>query len=125
MIVIDSDIIIWLLRGRQDIAENFKKAVIERSGDIYVTPIQIAEIYAGILPKEETKVEKFFGAIRTVPLEEKAGKLAGEFMNKYGKSHNVTMADAMTAAVARLSNCALWTANKKHYPMLKKEEFYD
>jgi predicted nucleic acid-binding protein len=51
------------------------------------------------------------------------GKLAGEFMNRYRKFHNVTLADALVAASARLNNLKLWTNNKKHYPMLDGDEF--
>jgi predicted nucleic acid-binding protein len=37
---------------------------------------------------------------------------------------NVTLADAMIAAITRLNGCGLWRRNKKHYPMLHADDFY-
>jgi predicted nucleic acid-binding protein len=124
MIVIDSDIIIWILRGDRDTAEKFRQVVIKSSGNVFVTPVQIAEIYKGMLPKEKEIVEHFFESLQVLTFNEKTGKLAGEFMNKYGRSHNVTLADALIASATRLGRFMLWTINKKHYPMLRREEFY-
>jgi len=124
MVVIDSDIIMWLLRGKPEVMEEFKKTLIETDGNIFITPVQVAEIYAGILPKEKTLVEGFLSSLNVISITEKTGKLAGEFMNKYGKSHNVSLADALVAAASRLSGYELWTKNRKHYPMLEAEEFF-
>lgn len=124
MVVVDSDVIIRMLRGDKEVSELFKKTVVGYDGNVFVTPVQMAEIIAGMLPREKTKVEEFFEAIGLFTIGEKAGRLAGEFMNKYGKSHNVTMADALIAAVTRLNGCLLWTRNKKHYPMLRADGFY-
>ena len=124
MIVIDSDVLIWLLRGNLDITAKFKATVVESAGNVFVSPIQIAEIYAGMLPKEKQMIEDFFSSLQTVKLDGNSGRLGGEFMSKYRKSHNVTLADALTAAVCRHNGHALWTMNKKHYPMLRADEFY-
>ena len=124
MVVIDSDILIWVLRGNPQITEKFNKTVIETEGNIFITPVQIAEIYAGVLPKEKTKVEGFMSSLDVIVIDEKIGRQAGAFINQYGKSHSVTLADAMVAAASRISGYALWTRNKKHYPMLEAGEFF-
>ena len=124
MVVVDSDILIWVLRGTPQITEKFNKTVIETEGNIFITPVQIAEIYAGVLPKEKTTVEGFMSSLDVIVIDEKIGRQAGDFMNKYGKSHSVTLADAMVAAVSRISGHELWTRNKKHYPMLEAGEFF-
>ncbi|OGF58619.1 MAG: hypothetical protein A2Y62_14555 [Candidatus Fischerbacteria bacterium RBG_13_37_8] len=54
-----------------------------------------------------------------------AGKLAGEYLNKYQKSKGVTLTDSIIAACAKIHGLKLWTANKKHYPMLNKEDFLE
>ena len=124
MVVIDSDILIWLLRGDLQVTERFKKTLIDTEGNIFITPVQIAEIYAGILPKEKAMVEGFLSSLGIIAINEKVGRLAGEYMNKYGKSHNLTLADAMVASASQINGCELWTKNKKHYPMLASNDFF-
>jgi predicted nucleic acid-binding protein len=46
-------------------------------------------------------------------------------LQKYGKSHAVTMADALVGAVARINAFKLWTLNKKHYPMFEAKDFFE
>ena len=124
MVVIDSDILVWVLRGNRQITERFNKTVIETEGNIFITPVQIAEIYAGLLPKEKAMVESFLSSLGVIAIDEKIGRQAGDFINKYGKSHSVTLADAMVAAASRISGYEIWTRNKKHYPMLEADEFF-
>ena len=124
MVVVDSDILIWVLRGNPQITEKFNRTVSETEGNIFITPVQIAEIYAGVLPKEKAMVEGFMSSLSVMAIDEKIGRQAGAFINQYGKSHSVTLADAMVAAASRISGYALWTRNKKHYPMLKADEFF-
>lgn len=124
MVVVDSDVIIWILRGDRQIADRFKSAVVENTGKVFVTPVQLAEVFAGILPKEKAVVDDFFESLEVLAIDERSGKLAGEFLNKFGKSHNVTLVDAFIAAVSRVNGCELWTRNRKHYPMFKEADFY-
>lgn len=43
--------------------------------------------------------------------------MAGEYIRRYRKSHSVELGDALIAASAVVSGAALWTRNRKHYPM--------
>ena len=52
MIILDSDILIWVLRKNEEIKEKLIKATVETDGSLYITPIQIAEIYAGMRKSE-------------------------------------------------------------------------
>jgi predicted nucleic acid-binding protein len=124
VIIVDSDIIIWILRGELQIVEQFKKTVVESNGNVFITPVQIAEVHAGMMPKEKEEVDHFFAILQVVPLTAETGVLAGSFMNKYRKSHGVALADALIAAATRLSGNVLWTQNVKHYPMLRKDEIF-
>jgi hypothetical protein len=124
MILIDSDIVIWILRGDTQMSEMFKRATVDTDGNLFVTPVQIAEVFAGVLPKERMMVENFFSSLGVIAINDEIGKLAGEFMNLYKKSHSLTLADALVAAAAKLNGCKLWTKNKKHYPMIAKNELF-
>jgi predicted nucleic acid-binding protein len=125
MIIIDTDVLIWVLRGQETWIERFEKMVRDAQGNVFVTAVQIAEIYAGVRPKEIQKVETFLTSLRSVDLNDETGRVAGRYMNDYGKSHKVTLADAFIAATAVTKNLKLWTSNKKHYPMLDSDNFYE
>jgi len=121
MILVDTDVLIWILRGKKEVVEKFRKLVVQHNGLIFITPVQVAEIYAGLREKEKDKVISFLQSLRTIIIDYEIGKLAGEFMNKYKKSHNLTLADSLIAASAKIHSCKLWTLNKKHYPMFRPE----
>lgn len=124
MVIVDTDIIIWILRGDRGIEEKFKSLVVIANGEVFITPIQIAEIYSGIRPKERIKAENFIESLNIITIDKAIGKLAGEFINQYGKSHNVTMADALIGACAKINGFKIWTLNKKHYPMFSGTGFF-
>jgi predicted nucleic acid-binding protein len=52
-----------------------------------------------------------------VAIDRKTGQSAGEYLRQYSKSHNLKIADALIAACAAQNQAALWTGNRKHYPM--------
>jgi predicted nucleic acid-binding protein len=123
MIIVDTDVLIWILRGDRMVGETFKKVVAETKGYIFITPIQIAEIYKGLRTKEKLKVETFLETLNVIDIDKNIGRIAGEFLNKYESSHNVTIADAIIGASAKINLFKLWTLNKKHYPMFVDKEF--
>lgn len=125
MIILDTDILIWILRKNKEIKNKLIKVTLETDGGLYITPIQIAEIYAGIRASEEKIIKKFLNSFNIIPIDVQIGELAGRFINQYRKSHSVEIADAIIAAASIVNNFKLWTLNKKHYPMIKKENFYE
>ena len=123
MILLDTDILIWILRGNKEIKEQFSKIVTDSNGLVFLAPIQIAEIYAGLREKERVETELFLDSFHFVDINKNIGKLAGQYLNKYSKSHNVTISDSMIAACIKVHSCKLWTLNHKHYPMLEEKHF--
>jgi hypothetical protein len=122
--MVDTDIIIWILRGKLEFKLNFDEAVKHSDSYIFITPIQIAEILAGMREKEKIETEEFLNSLNVVELNREIGNLAGRYINQYKKSYNVTLADALIAACTKLHNLQIWTLNKKHYPMFDEEQFY-
>ena len=121
MIIFDTDVLIWILRGKEEVVQEAEKLINQTNGYVYITPVQIAEIYAGARKKELLQIEKLLNSFKHIEIDNKIGKLAGEFMNKYRKSHNVELADSLIASCCVIYNFKLWTFNKKHYPMIGKE----
>jgi len=115
-VVLDSNIIIEILRGRRAVVE--ADLALGRAGvRVYCTAVSWAEVYAGMRPGEETAIRSFFDARGEVVLDARIGRHAGGYLARYAKSHGVEIADALVAAAAATSGLRLWTLNRKHYPM--------
>jgi predicted nucleic acid-binding protein len=122
-VLLDSDVIIEILRGRRKIVE--AATALEGSGiPTYCSPISWAEIYAGLRPGEETLTEAFFRARGEVVLDAVAGRQAGAYLARHARTHGLEVADALVAAAAATSGLHLWTLNRRHYPM-RDLEFYE
>ncbi len=115
-ILLDSDIVIAVLRGSQKIIDELIR--LEKTGcRLLYTPIAKAEIYHGIRKGEEEKVEAFFAGCHCLPIADEAGEKAGYYLRRYHQSHGVEIADAFVAAAANINDAVLFTLNHKHYPM--------
>lgn len=122
-VLLDSDVIIEILRGRKGIAEA-TRALEVASVQTYCTPIAWAEIYAGLRPGEEPVTRAFFEARAHIALDAHVGRRAGSYLARYARSHSVEIADALVAAAAAGAGLRLWTLNRRHYPM-PDVQFYD
>ena len=123
IVLIDSDILIEVARGR-DAAILEKWAEMAESDDVVLcSPVSVAELWHGARPKEHKALADLFRALACVPVDAETGRQAGEFLRLYRKSHAVELGDALIAAAAVQTRAALWTRNRKHYPM-KGLEFY-
>ncbi|MCH7926953.1 MAG: type II toxin-antitoxin system VapC family toxin [Candidatus Dadabacteria bacterium] len=122
MLVTDTDIIIWILRNDSKTIKRFEELVAQTNCELYITPIQVAEIYSGLKPKEIKRTSDLLDCFNLININLEIGILAGTYMNKYGKSHALKMADALIGAAAKVNGFKLWTLNHKHYPMFKSNE---
>jgi len=123
MVLVDSDILIEITRGR-DAGMIEKWVDLAESDDIVLcSPVSVAELWHGARPREHKALSDLFGALLCVPVDAATGRQAGEYLRVYHKSHAVELGDALIAAAAVQSRATLWTRNRKHYPM-KGLEFY-
>lgn len=123
MIIIDSDVLIWILRNNQKYIAQYKSMVENSHGQLFITPIQYMEIIAGVRDNEIIQTELFLDSIGMINVTKEIGKLAGKFLSKYKKSNNVQSADALIGSTVKSTGYRLWSLNLKHYPMLNKHEF--
>jgi predicted nucleic acid-binding protein len=115
-ILLDSDIIIAWLRGMDPIAGEIVR-LCETRNRLLWTPVSVAEIFTGVRSAEHSQVSRLFLILEIVPIDAAIGRKAGEYLQKYARSHGVELGDALIAASAHCSESPLWTLNKKHYPM--------
>jgi predicted nucleic acid-binding protein len=117
IVLVDSDILIEVSRGRDaDIVAKWME--LSNSGDVVLySPVSVAELWAGVKPKQYEALTNLFLALTCVSIDEAAGRLAGRYIQRYRRSHAVELADALIAAAVVPNGAELWTRNRKHYPM--------
>lgn len=115
-ILLDSDVIIEILRGNDEVIEEVIS--LGKSGRaVLYTPVSKAEIYHGLRDGETGKAETLFSGCLSVPITDVIGEKAGHYLRQFHKSHGTDIADALIAAAAFVSNADLFTFNYKHFPM--------
>lgn len=121
--LIDSDVLIEVLRNNKAVAEGLK--ALHRAKHIHCySPIAKAEIYHGLREGEEQRTARLFAEMECLPIDDSVGQKAGEYLRSYQKSHGLQLADALIAATAYRYHVTFITFNRRHYPMTDIE-FYD
>jgi len=116
-VLVDSDILIHVSRGR-DLGVISKWIELSKSdAAVLYSPVSVAELWAGVRPSEHDPINNLFRSLTCVPIDQEIGHQAGAFLRRFRKSHGVEIADALIAASAVASAAELWTLNRKHYPM--------
>ena len=81
-------------------------------------PVNIAEVYAGMRPKEEAATEALLRTLEYYHITWPVARLAGLLKRDHGrKGVTLTLADTTIAAVAIFHELTLITDNAKDFPM--------
>lgn len=116
-LVLDTDIVIHLLKKQPQTVARFI-GLLESQTVFLLSPIVVAEIYAGAFQREHKEIETLFGLCKRINIDSKTGQLAGHYAHRYRKAHQgISLEDYLLAASAQQNRCPLWTSNRKHYPM--------
>jgi predicted nucleic acid-binding protein len=114
--LLDSDVVIAWLHHDEDVVAWLKER--DAAGDVLGwTPVSIAEIGAGLRPREAFVMSDLTRVLHCVELDERVGRKAGAYRLHFGGSHGVEIADALIAAAAHVHGLTLCTRNLRHYPM--------
>ena len=116
-VLVDSDIVIEVTRARNtDIVRTWTD--LSRSdAEILYSPVTAVELWAGARAVEFDALAALFHELRCAPADHETGFKAGAYLRQYNKSHGVELGDALIASAAWQNSAALWTRNRKHYPM--------
>lgn len=115
--IFDTDILIWILRGHAKAARAADAAELRA-----ISIVTYMELLQGARDKREIKSIKDFLAdmqFHTLPLTENIGHRASIYMEEYGLSAGMSMADALLAATAIEADLPLFSGNEKHYRPIK------
>jgi predicted nucleic acid-binding protein len=122
-LVLDTNIVIDLLKKSPAVVAQFL-TLLESKTTFIISPIVVAEVYAGAFKREHKDVEALFDLCQRTPMDSDIGRMAGLYANQYAKAfQGIALEDYLLAATARTHRCPLWTHNRKHYPMDDLELF--
>lgn len=114
--LLDSDVIINYFAKNQEAV-----AIIEQIGQLEapaVSVLTVVEVKIGVKDAQVAKVDKFFNALKIIPVTEETAKLAIEFIRSFAKLGKILhLVDVCIAATAISNALILVTDNKKDYPM--------
>ena len=112
MILLDSNILIDILKGR----EQTIRTVESFSGNLFISAVSAMELYYGAFNKAESKkIERFLFLFEIVQIDEEISKLAVTLVNKYAQSHTLDIPDVLIAATAIVHHYQLFTYNIKDF----------
>jgi predicted nucleic acid-binding protein len=114
--LLDSDVVIWHLRGRATVVELV--LALARRGRIGLSAITRAEVLLGMREPERALTLRFLDSCETLPVLAATADRAGEIFRGF-RSQGITLAlpDALIGATALLASIPLYTCNPRHYPM--------
>jgi predicted nucleic acid-binding protein len=114
---IDSDILIWHLRGEPKALNLLRRLHNEESVKLWIGAMQRAEVVFFMRPAEEEATLLFLSQFETAPVDRWIIDKAGELYRKWNPSSGTDVNDAILAATTILVCGQLYTLNTKHYPM--------
>jgi len=114
--LIESDVVIWHLRGRESVVE--RVVTLSRRARLGISVITRAEVIQGMRDPERTGTLAFLDACETLPLGRAESDRAGDLV-RYHRTRGVTihLPDALIAATALEAGIPLYTCNPRHFPM--------
>jgi tRNA(fMet)-specific endonuclease VapC len=122
-VLVDSDVLIEVLRQRKpDIVRDWI-GLASSEEPLFYSPVSLAEIRHGMRKPEIAIIQRTFSGMACVPIGEEIGRLAGDYLRLFHGSHSLALGDALIAATASIHQLALWTQNRKLFPM-KDLQFY-
>jgi predicted nucleic acid-binding protein len=115
-VVIDSDVLIWYLRGNKNAQNALNKNI-----PFKISVINYMELIQGIKDKRELKIlQKYLRkwSVEIIQINENISTRAMFLVEDYHLSHALELGDAIIAATTLENQEILLTANDKHYKFI-------
>lgn len=116
MIIFDTDILIWFLRGDAG-AARFVRTEATRA----ISIVSLMELFQGARSKTEVAVIRGFVAgqdFKVLSINVSISYLAVTFIEEHAQNDSLQVADALIAATAREHGATLATGNMRHFRAL-------
>ena len=116
-IYVDSDVIIWHLRGERRAAALLRSLAGTPGLELWMGAIQRAEIVFFMRREEEAATMSLLSRLRSPPVTQAIVDAAGAFYRRWHPSHGLDVNDALLAATVTSTGGRIVTQNVKHYSM--------
>ena len=116
-VFIDSDILIWHLRGESKAKSLIKRLIQDDESELYIGAMQRAEIVFFMRKNEQTLTMDLLSLLKTHPVNQPIVDQAGRYFRKWHPSHGIDPNDAILGATVALYGGCIYTQNTSHYPM--------
>lgn len=119
--LLDSDVVIWCLRGRQETIHSVR--ALTEDGLPACSALSVLEVELGMKKGEEEATFGFLDSLRVVPVTKAIAREAAAYIRRYeARGRKIDFVDAVIAATCLLEGFRLVTYNMKHYPMTDFEK---
>ena len=122
-ILLDTSVVIDALNRRGG-RHQFLRGLLHQGHRLACCAITVAEVYAGMRPREARATEEFLAALEYFETTRTAARSAGILKSAWAhKGTTLGLPDVLVAAVALEHGLALATDNRRHFPMPELELF--
>jgi tRNA(fMet)-specific endonuclease VapC len=123
MILCDTNILIEVYRGNENVVDKLKGIGQE---NLAISDVTAAELLFGARNKNELKIIKSdINKLIEIPINEEISRMAVHLVEKYSLSHNLSLPDALIASTSIIYDVKLYTLNMKDFKFLKNVKFVD
>ena len=120
--LLDTDVLIWYLRGNQNAYD-----LIHSIGEFAISAVTYMELVQGMRNKDELRnLKKALKQwrVKTIYMDNEISALALFYVEEYFLSHSMQLADALIGATCATHGMTLYTANDKHYKIIKDLDIF-
>jgi len=120
--LLDTDVLIWYLIGNQNAYD-----LIHTVGEFAISAVTYMELVQGMRNKDELRALKRAlkqWKVKTIYMTEEISALALFYIEEYFLSHSMQLADALIGATCATHGMTLYTANDKHYKVIKELDIF-
>jgi hypothetical protein len=114
---IDSDILIWHLRGERKAFDLLSKIRDFERYEMWIGALQRAEVVFFMRKNEEKSTLLFLSQFKTAAVDQDIIDAAGKIYREWNPSHGIDVNDAILAATVMKTGGKIYCQNIKHYPM--------
>ena len=116
-LLLDTSVLIDVLRLRNR-RRDWLAQVARDGHSLSTTALNVAELYAGVRPGEESRTEALLAGLESYEINGTDARVAGKLKSSWArKGRTLTLDDAIIAAITIERGCALVTDNRKDFPM--------